>query len=38
MDRTALTASLLLQRLQAVGIDDVVEVEPSAEVLTPTYN
>src|SRR6266508_3066093 len=31
MDRTALTASLLLQRLHAVGIDDVLEIKPSAE-------
>ena len=31
MDRTDLTASLLLQRLHAVGIDDVLAVEPSAE-------
>ena len=31
MDTTDLTASLLLQRLHAVGIDDVLEVEPSAE-------
>src|SRR6476469_10258552 len=31
MDRTAMTASLLLQRLNAVGIDDVLAVEPSAE-------
>jgi fructosamine-3-kinase len=31
MDTTALTVSLLLQRLHAVGIDDVVEIKPSAE-------
>jgi fructosamine-3-kinase len=31
MDSTDLTASLLLQRLNAVGIDDVLEVDPSAE-------
>ena len=31
MDRTDLTASLLLQRLHAVGIDDVPQVDPSAE-------
>src|SRR4029450_10063454 len=31
MDRTDMTASLLLQRLHAVGIDDVLTVDPSAE-------
>ncbi|HET9222886.1 MAG TPA: hypothetical protein VFO07_10300, partial [Roseiflexaceae bacterium] len=31
MDRTDTTASLLLQRLHAVGIDDVLEVDPAAE-------
>jgi len=31
MDTTDLTASLLLQRLHTVGIDDVLAVEPSAE-------
>src|SRR4029079_10094073 len=30
MDRTDMTATLLLQRLNAVGIDDVLEVDPSA--------
>jgi hypothetical protein len=31
MDSTDITASLLLQRLHAVGIDDVLAVDPSAE-------
>src|SRR5215213_1221992 len=31
MDSTDLTASLLLQRLHAVGIDDVLQVDPLAE-------
>ena len=36
MDRSDLTASLLLQRLHAVGIDDVLEVDPSAGTKTTT--